>query len=116
MKRRLLAFVVLASAASAFARPHAERTANGAQSVTPANSVEDEYVRYELLQPSTNTMRISDDVSVVTAGATTYTDVVPAGAEIADVSVIDLMTGTPLTFHRTASRLEIALARPVPNG
>ena len=40
-----------------------------AQSFRPAGQVEDEYVRYELLEPATHTFRMIYDVSVVTSGA-----------------------------------------------
>jgi hypothetical protein len=116
MKRRLCAFVVLVSAASASAQQTTARAGPVAQGVTPANTVEDEYVRYELLPPSTNTMRITHDLSLVTVGATAHAEVVPAGAQVTDVAVIDLMTGAPLTFTRSAARIDVALARPVPKG
>lgn len=116
MKRLLCAFVVLVSAASAFAQGTPARAGSVAQGVAPANSVEDEYVRYELLQPSTNTMRITHDLSLVTVGATSYADVIPASAQVTDASVIDLMTGAPLTFTRSAGRIDITLARAVPKG
>lgn len=116
MKWLLSAFVVLVSAASASAQQTPTRAGSVAQGVAPGNSVEDEYVRFELLQPSTNTMRITHDLSLVTAGATSHADVVPAGAQVTDVSVIDLMTGAPLTFTRSAARIDVTLARPVPKG
>jgi len=100
MKRRFFTFLVLVSAASALAQP-------GAQ-------VEDEYVRYELLAPSTNSFRVIHDLSVVTPGATTYADVIPARSQASDISVIDLMSGTPLVFSRTNGRITVTLARPVP--
>jgi hypothetical protein len=116
MKRRLFAFVVLVSAALA---PEAA-TGQGARPLPPGptieDQIEDEYVRYELLKPSTNTLRVTHELSVVTAGATSHADVVPAGAEVSDVSVIDLMTGAALTFKRSATRIDITLARPVPKG
>jgi hypothetical protein len=104
MTRWIFAFAVTALVPQAF------------KAVQAADQIEDEYVRYELLEPSTHSVRIVHDVSVVTTGATSHSDVVPAIGEISDVSVIDVMTGTPLTFKQTASRIEITLARPVPHG
>src|SRR5215831_6169819 len=86
------------------------------QAFTPANGVEDEYARYELLAPATSSFRITYDVSVVTPGATSYSDVVPVGSQASDVSAIDLMTGAPLPFQQSAARIDITLARPVPKG
>jgi hypothetical protein len=80
------------------------------------HAVEDEYARIELLAPSTSSFRITYDVSVVTPGATSYSDVIPVGSQASDVSVIDLMSGTPLTFKEADGRINITLARPVPKG
>lgn len=78
--------------------------------------VEDEYVRYELLAPSTSSFRITHDLSVVTPGVTTYSDGIPVRSQASDVAVIDLMSGTPLVFDQTNARINITLGRPVPKG
>jgi hypothetical protein len=82
----------------------------------PVTTIEDEYVRYELLDPSTHSFRVARDVSVVTPGATSYTAVIPVRAQVSDVSVIDAMSGAPLTFRPSAAGTDITLARPVPKG
>jgi hypothetical protein len=79
--------------------------------------VEDEYVSYELFAPSTSTFRVVHDVSIVTPGGTSYSDVIPVRSlEATEVSVIDLTSGTPLVFKKTVGRIDITLARPVPKG
>jgi hypothetical protein len=96
------------------------------------NRAEDEYTRYELLAPETNSFRIVYDVSAVTPGAKYYFSPIRKGSQARDGSVIDLMTGAPLTFKEVSGRdaraagltdadpdarfLQVALARPVPNG
>jgi hypothetical protein len=113
MKCRLVvafAIVVLPVLTQAY-RVQAARPAN-----PPAAAVEDEYVRYDLMAPSTGSFRIAHDLSVVTAGATIYTDVIPARSGATDISVIDLMSGTPLVFKAANGRIDITLARPVPQG
>lgn len=77
---------------------------------------QDEYARYDLLPPDTNSFRIAYDLAVVGAGATSYRHPIPAGVQVSDVSVVDLMTGAPLTFRQASDRLVISLARPVPKG
>lgn len=94
------------------------------------NRAEDEYTRYELLAPETSSFRITYDVSAVTAGATYYFNPIRQGSQASDESVIDLMTGAPLTFKEVSGQdaraagltdadlqtryLQITLARPVP--
>jgi hypothetical protein len=80
----------------------------------PVTGIEDEYVRYELLDPATHSFRMARDVSVVTPGATSYAAGIPVRAQVSDVSVIDAMTGAPLTFRPSTAGINITLARPVP--
>lgn len=87
-----------------------------AQAGRPAGQVEDEYSRVELLEPASNSFRVTYDVSVVMAGATSFANPLPPGARVSAVSVVDLMTGTPLTFTQSSGRIDISLARPVPTG
>src|SRR5205823_5252369 len=87
-----------------------------ASSALAQTRVEDEYVRYELLAPSTHSFRVIYDVSAVTAGAGSYTDPIPRGVQTSEVSVIDLTSGTSLLFRQTPERIDVALARPVPKG
>lgn len=100
--------------------------------VLAQNRAEDEYTRYELLAPETNSFRIVYDVSAVTSGAKYFFNPIRKGSQASDESVIDLMTGAPLTFKEVSGRdaraagltdadpdaryIQIALARPVPNG
>ena len=80
------------------------------------NLAEDEYIRYDLQPPDTNSVSVTHDVSAVTPGAKTYSDPIPAGVQVSGVSVVDLMTGTPLTFKQMEGRIDVTLARPVPKG
>ncbi len=96
------------------------------------NRAEDEYTRYELLAPETNSFRITYDVSAVTAGAAYFFNPIRKGSQASDESVVDLMTGAPLTFKEVSGQearaagladadletryLQITLARPVPKG
>ncbi len=85
-----------------------------------AQSQTDEYVRYDLSAPATSTFRVTYEVSVTAAGATSYSDPIKAGTTVSQVVATDLMTGAPLKVTQptnatgTATALTIALARPVP--
>ena len=81
-----------------------------------ANRPRIEHARYELLAPSTSSYRITYDLSLVTPGATSYLDTIPVGTQVSDVSVLDFMSGAPLSFKEADGRLNITLARPVPKG
>jgi len=59
------AMLMVGSAASASAQDDAAQRA-----LRPDVRVEDEYARIELLAPDTNSMRVTYDLSVVTAGST----------------------------------------------
>ncbi len=94
------------------------------------NRSEDEYTRYELLAPETASFKIVYDVTAVTAGATHYFNPIRIGSVATDESVIDLMTGAPLTFDEVSGAdartmglpsaslegryIRVRLARPVP--
>src|SRR5262249_15604561 len=91
MKGRL--FASLAMIASAVCVAQAVRPAGRtAQTVGSADVIEDEYVRCELLAPSTRSFRITRDLSVVAPGATSYSDASPVDSQLRDVSVVDLMS------------------------
>lgn len=101
-----------------------------APTASAQNRSDDEYTRYELLEPGSAKFRIVYDVTAVTPGATAYFNPIRKGSEASDESVIDLMTGEPLKFEvvtgaqaREAgftradletSYIRVALARPVP--
>ena len=80
----------------------------------PAGQIEDEYVRYELLAPDTNGVRMTYDFALVTAGATSYSLQNPEGSKPSEISVTDLMTGAPLAFKTNGGTIDITLVRPVP--
>ena len=64
------------------------------------NRAEDEYTRYELLDPASSAFKITYDVTAVTPGAKFYFNAIRRGSVASDESVIDLATGQPLTFEQ----------------
>ena len=83
----------------------------------PPQTVQDEYVVYDLLAPDTALFRAVYEVAFTTAGATVFHDGIGAGLTTApapDDSVVDLMSGAPLKYNVTATALDVQLARPVP--
>ena len=77
----------------------------------------DEYARYELLGPGSGSIRIVSDVTIATPNAKTYA--LPpggGGAQVSDVTAIDLMSGEPLRFTQQGGTIRVELARPVPAG
>jgi hypothetical protein len=85
----LVASAALVSAGSALAQaPTARR-----------QTEEDEYTRYELLDPGTAQFRITYDVTATTPGARYYFNAIRRGSEATDETVIDLMTGDSLRFE-----------------
>jgi len=96
------------------------------------NRAEDEYTRYELLAPDTNSFRITYDVSAVTPGARFYFNPIRKGSQASDESAIDLMTGAALPFKEVSGSearaagfadadletryIQVTLARQVPAG
>src|SRR4051812_6267525 len=103
-----------------------------ASTAAAQNAAEDEYTRYELLAPETASFRITYDVTAVTPGAKFYFNPIRKGSQASDESVIDRMTGKPLTFTEVTGQqardaglkdadldthyIRVALARPVPEG
>jgi hypothetical protein len=96
------------------------------------NRSEDEYTRYELLAPETSSFKIVYDVTAVSPGAKFFFNPIRVGSVATDESVIDLMTGSPLTFQEVSGAearesglanagldgryIRVELARPVPQG
>ncbi len=94
------------------------------------NRSEDEYTRYELLDPETSSFKIIYDVTAVTPGARYFFNPIRIGSVATDESVIDLMTGGPLKFQEVSGQearasglananpegryIRVELARPVP--
>jgi hypothetical protein len=63
------------------------------------NASEDEYTRYELLDPASASFKIIYDVTAASPGARFYFNPIRPGSEASDESVVDLMTGAPLKFE-----------------
>ncbi len=98
----------------------------------PVQTDDDEYTRYELLAPETQSFRIYYDVTATTPGAQYYFNGLRKGSEHTVHSVTDLMTGAPLEWKvvkgdvarekglpRAAADeefLQVKLARSVPAG
>jgi hypothetical protein len=91
----------------------------------------DEYTRYELLAPDTDSFKISYEVSATTAGAKLFYNPIRKGSTASDEAVYDAMTGEPLHFEvvggaearkdslmadadPAGSYIKVQLARPVP--
>lgn len=90
----------------------------------------DDYTRYELLEPETQSFRIIYDVSATTGGATYYFNGIRRGSEPTVHGVTDLMTGEALDWElvdgsearaigMTNARagqmyIKVSLPRPVP--
>ncbi len=99
--------------------------------ILPASAqTDDEYTRYELLSPFTNSFRILYEVSATTPGATLYHNALRKGSEHLVDRVTDLTTGKLLTWKIVRSDeaktnglasasndtdyLQVNLAHPVP--
>ena len=96
------------------------------------NRAEDEYTRYDLLDPASSSFKITYDVTAVTPGAKFFFNAIRRGSAASDESVIDLATGQPLKFEQisgAAAReaglasaaldteyIRVTLARAVPAG
>ena len=96
----------------------------------PAQIEDDEYTRYELLDPATAAFRITYEVTATTTGATAFFNPIRKGSTATDEAVVDRLTGRPLVFDVVAgavakaggladadpdtSYIRITLARPVP--
>lgn len=122
--RAFLAFVVCA--------PFVVPAAAQAPAKTAVQTEDDEYTRYELLAPETQSFRIYYDVTATTPGAAHYFNVLRKGSEHTVHGVTDLMTGAPLEWEIVDGKvakengvddatpdthyIQITLARPVPVG
>jgi hypothetical protein len=96
----------------------------------PAQTEEDEYTRYELLEPASAAFRITYEVTATTPGATVYFNPIRKGSTATDEAVYDRLTGQALTFEVVpgsaaraggvadadpeTSYIRIRFARPVP--
>lgn len=109
--------LLLAGGALAFAAPSPQ-------------TEDDEYTRYELLDPDSGAFRITYEVTATTPGATVYFNPIRKGSVASDEAVYDRLTGRPLAFEIVpgtiaraggvtdaepdTSYIRITLARPVP--
>ena len=91
----------------------------------------DDYTRYELLDPASNSFRILYEVSATTPGATFFHNTLRKGSKHKVDRVIDLATGKPLTWNivngeaakkngladadKETDYLQIKLTQPVAN-
>lgn len=98
----------------------------------PVQTDDDEYTRYELLAPESQSFRIIYDVTATTPGTTHYFNGLRRGSEHVVSSVVDLHTGAPLEWKIVDGKvaklnglpraadddafLQVKLARPVPEG
>lgn len=96
----------------------------------PRQTEDDEYTRYELLDPGGSAFRITYEVSATTPGASVYFNPIRKGSIATDEAVYDRLTGKPLPFdvvpgtlaraggvddaEPDTSYIRINLARPVP--
>jgi hypothetical protein len=104
------------------------------QAAAPAGiqTDDDEYTRYELLDPSTASFRILYEVTATTPGASAYFNPIRKGSTPTQEAVYDRMTGQALRFEvvggnaaraggvagaaADAQFLKVHLPRPVPAG
>jgi hypothetical protein len=91
---------------------------------------QDEYTRYELLAPDTESFKIDYEVTQTTPGATLFWNPIRKGSIASDEAVFDMMTAAPLKFEQVSGTqakahglgeadlesdyIEVHLARPVP--
>lgn len=99
---------------------------------TPRQTQQDDYTRYELLAPDTQSFRILYEVTATTPGARFYFNTIRPGSEASDEQVWDMATGAELKWevvngaqaqregHPAADAktdyIKVHLARPVPDG
>ena len=92
----------------------------------------DDYTRYELLEPSTQSFRILYDVTATTAGARYFFNPIRQGSEPTVHRVTDLASGQPLEWRLVSAEqaaanglqgsshqgrfIQVSLAKPVPQG
>jgi hypothetical protein len=96
----------------------------------PTQTEDDEYTRYELLEPASASFRITYEVTATAPGATTFFNPIRKGSAATDEAVYDRLTGQTLPFEIVAgsvaksgglvdadpdtSFIRVRLARPVP--
>jgi hypothetical protein len=96
----------------------------------PTQGEDDEYTRYELLEPASASFRITYEVTATTAGSTVFFNPIRKGSTATDEAVYDRLTGQALRFdvvtssaakaagyleaEADTSYIRVHLARPVP--
>lgn len=104
--------------------------AAAAPALAQGNAADDEYTRYELLEPGSAKFRILYQVTAVSPGARYYFNPIRKGSEASDESVVDPATGARLKFRvvsgiearadgfagadSTTDYIRVELPRPVP--
>jgi hypothetical protein len=97
----------------------------------PVQTEDDEYTRYELLEPASASFRIIYEVTATTPGATAFFNPIRKGSAASDEAVYDRLTGEKLPFEIVPGRvaragglkdadaetsyIRVRLARPVPS-
>lgn len=90
--------------------------AAGISAPASAQTLQDEYVRYELLtSPDSLSSTMTLEVAVTTPGAKQWTMKLPSGTVTSSgsISVVDMMTGQPLAFTVANDSLDVELARTI---
>ncbi len=96
----------------------------------PPQTEDDEYTRYELLEPASASFRITYEVTATAEGATTFFNPIRKGSAATDEAVYDRLTGAKVPFDVVTgtvakagglpdadletSYIRIRLVRPVP--
>src|SRR5688572_17160337 len=65
----------------------------------PAQTQDDEYTQYELLDPGTASFRITFEVTATTPGAIAFFNPIRKGSAATDEAVYDRLTGGSLPFE-----------------
>lgn len=128
MQRAAQLFFVLAGLAGLAATARALPAQ--ASAPPPPQTEDDEYTRYELLDPASASFRITYEVTATAAGATSFLNPIRQGSAATDEAIFDRLTGQALPFEVVpgsvakagglpdadpeTSYLRIRLARPVP--
>ena len=73
-----------------------------ATAASAAQTQQDDYTLYELLEPETESFKITYEVSATTPGATAFFNPIRKGSVASDEAVFDMMTGAPLKFEQVS--------------
>src|SRR5881398_2950238 len=95
--RRILTLVAAIVSLLVIATSPAQQTNANVEAARQTET--DEYTRYELLAPETNSFRIRYEVTAASPGVKFYFNPIRKGSTATDEAVFDAMTGKPLEFH-----------------